>query len=336
MRKLISALLALVLVLSMATVAFAYEDKIDQAFTIDKDYEVKNGTAPAETFKYSFAPYSYQDPNTDTVYTADELPEGVNIPAIADTEVVFDANLVASETVYEASSAKISIDPDDYAIGVYTYTVTEADSTTAGVDPNEETLYLVLTILYNQTTDKHYVAAIHYQSLADKTKTEGFNNTYDAGTLTVKKLISGNAADMSKEFTFTITFNVEDGYNFNTDIMCVTEGTVVSKDATATEIEYVVKLGHDDSIEFTNIPQRTNYTVTEAEWNADGYTSEYTEGAEEGDIAGGDKDKVTITNTRTAGVDTGITMDSVPFVLMLAVCAIAAVMFVMKRRAVEF
>ena len=41
-------------------------------------------------------------------------------------------------------------------------------------------------------------------------------------------------------------------------------------------------------------------------------------------------------NTKDGDVDMGITLDSVPFILMLVVCAGAAVLFVTKRRSVEF
>ena len=48
-------------------------------------------------------------------------------------------------------------------------------------------------------------------------------------------------------------------------------------------------------------------------------------------------DKVAITNNKGGTPDTGITLDSLPFVLILAVCAGAVVLFVIKRRnSVEF
>ena len=50
-----------------------------------------------------------------------------------------------------------------------------------------------------------------------------------------------------------------------------------------------------------------------------------------------DKMTATITNNKSVDVDTGITLDSLPFVLILAVCAGAVVLFVIKRRnSVEF
>ena len=48
-------------------------------------------------------------------------------------------------------------------------------------------------------------------------------------------------------------------------------------------------------------------------------------------------DTVVFTNNKKVDVDTGITLDSLPFVLILAVCAGAVVLFVIKRRnSVEF
>ena len=57
MKKLISLVLALVFVFSMATVAMAAEEpyggKLDQGTTFTKAYLVTKGTAPAEDFEFS-------------------------------------------------------------------------------------------------------------------------------------------------------------------------------------------------------------------------------------------------------------------------------------------
>ena len=319
MKKLFSALLALALVMSVSTAAFAtapapsYDDVQP---VIYKTYQVNNGTAPAQNFTFSFEGVSYTNGDGDVV-------EDASIPAIADATIHFDAISATTK-----NSATLNINANDYELGVYKYLVTETAGNTAGVTYSTKQYYLVLTIVRDDNSNKHFVGAFHYESLnGDKEDmgNEGFVNTYDSGSLTVEKYIAGNMADMDKKFTFTITF---DAGNKTWDASAInvnsTEGTWSNDHKT-----YTVKLGHQDSVTFSNLPAGVTYDVSEDKQN---YTSsvEYTD--DNKTISADDSDKLTFTNTLTNEIDTGISMDSLPYILMLAAAAVGMVVFFAKKR----
>ena len=323
MRKLISALLALVLVLSMATVAFAATESTPANFT--KTYTINGGTAPAETFTYKFTKVSGTN--------GDDKDVTAQMPDLADVVASFaDLSATANDDV------EVSIDISKFpGVGVYVYSITEVDNNTAGVTYDTHTYYLKITIVREgdsaDANNQYYVAKVHYSTDLDNNDKVGkFENSYDAGSLKITKEITGNMADMTKEFTFTVTLTPTDGDSFNATVQNTTTNTEAKKSTNdAGVVTYTFTLSDGENIVIDNIPTGTKYTVSE---NAENYTKTV-EGEEEGTITS-DLVQVDYTNELKQNVDTGITMDSVPFVLMLAVCAIAAVMFVMKRRAVEF
>lgn len=320
MKKLISLALALVLVLSLSTVAFAadYDDKLDVKPVVPKTYEVNNGTAPAETFTFSFTGVSYKNGDGEVVADA-------TIPAIDNVTIPFDA---ISQTA--SKSVTVDIDANDYELGVYTYKVTEVAGSTAGVTYSGEELYLVLTILRDESSNQHYVAAMHYQSATGNDKRTGFTNEYDAGSLAVTKEIKGNMADMNKEFAFTIVFTAPANEVVKSAItVSKPDGTTENITfAQANTCTYTINLGDDDTVTFTNIPEGVTYTVSE---NAENYTSEHTTVAD-GTIAANDTDADLWTNTLTNEVDTGINMDSMPYILLLAVACMGLIVFISKKR----
>lgn len=326
MKKLLSTALALVLAMSMSIVAFAadYDDYLDKSTSFTKEYVVTNGTAPAETFDFSVEYQSFKNNEGET--------ETVSIyPTVTLGSAVFTSALSATDT------ADVSVEISNYAdvaLGVYTYKITEVVPTTktAGTTYNSEPVYLVVTILRDEESANHYVAAIHYETATGE-KTGEITNSYNAGQLSVTKQIEGNMADMTKKFEFTVVFTPAEGTAFDTTVQIANDAASTNRDYNATANEdgtytIVFELGDDETATFTNIPVGTTYTVSE---NEDGYTKEHTTEAD-GSITGGDTDADVWTNTLTSEIDTGINMDSMPYILLLAVACMGLFVFISKKR----
>ena len=321
MKKLFSALLALALVMSVSTAAFATAPapSYDVQPVIYKTYQVNNGTAPAQDFTFSFQGVSYTNGDGSVV-------DNANIPAIANATIQFDA---ISETT--KNSTTLNINANDYDLGVYKYLVTETAGNTAGVTYSTKQYYLVLTIVRDEQSNKHFVGAFHYESLSgDKEDmgNEGFVNTYDSGSLTVEKYIAGNMADMNKKFTFTISFNVAEGKSWDASSIVVSSNNGKWSEKDGYHI-YTVDLGDRESVTFSNLPAGVTYGVGE---DSENYESVKTVSDESMTIEANDEDDVAFTNTLTNDIDTGISMDSLPYILMLAAAAVGMVVFFAKKR----
>lgn len=204
------------------------------------------------------------------------------------------------------------------------------------------------------------------------TETNGFNftNTYvqEAGTgtnpttpdpdytnygsLNVSKTISvpeGVQADANKEFDFTATFKFPDG----TD--AATLGGVKGNGATITigqDGTYSFKLKTTESMKFTGVPVGTKIAVTEsgtpnykgsAAVVINGTTQDTVTATKYGEAItvsekslGQKKNTVDVTNTYNYVPTTGIIMNTLPYVLMIALCGVALIAFVgFKRRRLQ-
>ena len=328
MKKLISLALALMLVFSLATVAFASTDdevippadtpaQANNGTTLTKQYTVNNGKAPAERFTFSFTNPRYVDVNGEEDST-------VTCPTIGNLSI--DSTQIDATTSQQIVNltGNISISPSDFELGTYTYDVKEvAPATkTLGVTYSGVTMQLKLQILRNENNTKYYNATLHNGNV----KADSFKNSYDSGSLKITKLITGTGADMNHKFDFTVTFAAPKGFAINSAISYdKTQG--VEKNGNT----YTFELGAGDNITFSNLPAGTIYTVTEDKEDYD-QTIVYSNKGETKSITSGVTDTAEFTNNRNVTIDTGITLDTLPFVLILAVCAGAVVLFVIKRR----
>ncbi len=126
-----------------------------------------------------------------------------------------------------------------------TYTVTEADYSDDGYT----------TVSANPTGE----------IVADTTKTAAFTNTRTVGSLAIAKTVVGNAGDRTKSFDFTVNFSGAADIPYAYVGNGVPDGTIRSGDT--------VSLAHGQSITILNLPEGTTYTVIEADYSDDGYTT---------------------------------------------------------------
>ena len=225
----------------------------------------------------------------------------------------------ATEDGAEATAA-ISL-PAYTSVGIYTYKFNEAIPTnkTAGVTYNEDDLYLVVTVV--EQNGKVRVAAVHCEGSTDageygvEPKTDKFENTYESGTLAVSKTVTGNLGDKSKYFDVTVTFTAASGEVINSTITY--KGGQYTDDVTVADNTATIQVKDGDTVTFSNVPEGVTWAVSEADYTGEGYDAASIS-AESGTMTAGGADTSEITNNKAATIDTGINMDSLPYIVMTA------------------
>ena len=344
MKKTLAILLALILALVNVSLALAgsegveeeepaaaadpYNGKLDAVLKLPKSFTAEHGVSPAETFTFKFEGVSYTSPADLAAKKDSTSTDAEDIPAVGNVSVSFAKD--------DNEDKEVAITLPDYEYGRYIYKVTEVvpDTKTAGIAYAEDkVMYMVVTVFSdsdNQPDDapgaKHFVAVLHEDSVTGDKTDRIFENTYDAGSLTVSKELKGNMADLTDTFDFTISFTAETGAAISDAQKAAIEITGVT--GAWDGLDYKVTLGHKESITFANIPAGTTYSVAETE--KDGYEMKDVPG--DGKIEGGDEDTWAVTNTREVPVDTGITLETVPYIMILAVTMIGAALLVLRKR----
>ena len=206
MKKFVAILLTLMLVLGIGAAvadegpATPTTDLTDhETVKIKKVYKLEGaGTSPVETF-------TLKQVGDGTVTNG----EATSAPALG---TITGAAFAAGAATANGATGEITVALPEYtSVGVYEYTLQEVAGTTAGVAYYGKTIKLVVTVV-NGTDGNIRVAAVHTES-EDEVKSDKFENTYSAGTLTVKKTVTGNLGDKKKEFDFTVTFAAPEGKN---------------------------------------------------------------------------------------------------------------------------
>lgn len=172
------------------------------------------------------------------------------------------------------------------------------------------------------------------------------------GSLDVSKIIKTDAADTAdtnKEFEFTANFTFPNGTDGTT---LGAKATIGDSTTSITGTSHTFKLKHGQNVKFTGLPVGTKISVTEsatpnykgsAEVVINNGTKEavaetkYNEALTVSDkTLGQNKNTVDVTNTYNYVPATGIIMNTLPYVLMIALCGVALIAFVgFKRRRLQ-
>ena len=328
MKKLVSFVLVLALALSMSVGAFAVEPNSNsterQKIMLKKIYQINGGIAPGETFSFDI-----------TSEGMSETEETVQPPAEIAT--------VSFDSTDQTTEADIQITLPSYSrVGIYTYKITERSTATAGVSIYTKPVFLKVIVTQGErgleVTHFFHDGTIDGAKLGDGT---GITNTYDAGDLSVTKKVTGNLGDRQKEFEFRVTFTAPEEKTFKSTIS-YTDGLQEQKiepedwkdDGTATA---TISLKHDETVMFSNIPYGVVYEVVETDYTDDGYDVVYfAEDKENGGVVDSAEEKVTATNNKNdENIDTGITLDSMPYILVLVCVAAAGVGMIARKRRID-
>lgn len=264
-----------------------------------------------------------------------------------------ESNPVITDSAYE----KLIMSKAEYKMTVY---VVEDSTGACKVDQ----------IVVNKTKDDKGNTAEGKVDIGDKADSNTFNfvNTYvqEAGTgpnpstpdptynnngaLKVSKTIAApeGSIDSSATFNFTATFAFPEGTDANT--LGGVKGN--EADVSLTDGTCTFSLKHGQNMKFTGLPVGTKITVTEAGVaNYKGSASVVLNGGtattvaagkyhedltavdgDKGDKLGQNKNTVDVTNTYNHVPTTGIIMNTLPYVLMIALCGAALFGFVAFKR----
>lgn len=345
MKKLLSLALALIMVLSLSVAVFAdttYKDVT--SVSIGVRFDATNGSAdtPQETFHYTITAGAVIDGNADGnrtyVQESSLIDAEPSVPMPATT--TYD---VAMTPGAEDGSFTIVL-PEYSSVGIYYYTVTQTEGNTAGVKYDTRKMIVKVTVI--QQEENKVRVAFATASLADNdaepgtdVKTATFVNTYSAGELQVTKHVTGILGDKTKYFEITVTLTGEAGMTYaatypvsgGSKLENGTDNLTKSTISVGTPATFWLKDGETFTI--SNLPYGVTYKVEEKDYT----TSDKYDPAS---IVYGDVDKkidtgldtVTITNNKDGSVDTGIVLDSLPYVLLIAVAVVGMVIFTARKR----
>lgn len=343
-KKLGAFVLAGTMLLSMGTTVFAAEEptvpNVNQngRVPITKEFEMADGLrTPAATFKF-----------TATSQTQDALPATI-------TDVTYQAGetgtLKDGKYVISKDTA-ISFTGAWKHAGEYVYTVTESKENPISNVTYDTSSYTLRVYVINGTNGLE-IEKITAQGATGKTDKILFTNTYakNDATLTIEKNTTGTYADKTRKFDFEITFTKSP----------MSDQTTFTGTIGAQSVEYTAgqtktfKLADGEKLVFNNLPVGTTYMVKELA-ATDGYTPKVTvvenktttvtnktvqetEALDtlkengKNNLVGENENKVTFTNTYKDVAVTGIVMNNLPFILLVAVAIVAFVsLAVIKRR----
>lgn len=339
MRRIAAVLMTTALMAGLSLTAFAEGASTEAgSFNFNKVYEsTDEETFPSETLEF-------------TVTADSNNPDSTAIT-------------VGDDNTFEVTGLTNEIPvnyPSFSKVGVYRYTIKENEGSSQGVTYDTETeINIAILVAYNEDHTGLVVTAGVEKADPDAEKVDTLTNTYDLGgnppgpggdpadaSLSVKKNVEGNLADTDKYFTIHVTLTAEKTVNSDIAISGGSDSdnpTTIAKGWTGEKV-VDIKLKHDETLQFDKIPVGVTFSVEEddshiaagstpttEELNGEeGYIATY-DGAS-GAIALGETPVTVVTNTKETTINTGVALDSLPYILILAAVAVGAFVIFRRRR----
>lgn len=378
--------LAAVLVLGNAKTARAEDGGATPDYSFNKVYQLDGDSAegaksPAETFMFESADTTplvnqatlyavsctkYNSAaELDQITKLGDLPAGQadSIPAAAKAVTIGSAMYAEGDLSKTADAASapvtqpvaVTVTAASYqSVGCYYYEFREKAGNTAGVTYAADTYAIRVAVVNDDASAGALkIGNVKLYSVNEDgslgQKAENVTNEYAAGSLSVKKTVTGNMGDRNKEFTVKVTFTAPAGTEIHAPIAISTSAGITGNPTEAeinsakTGATASVKVKDGTTIVFSNIPKGVVYQVKETQ--AEGYQTPKYNGAESDggqtgtitDAAGGTgtlgmTQSVTIENRKETTIDTGIFLSNLPYVLVLAGIAAAAPLFLAGKK----
>ena len=188
-------------------------------------------------------------------------------------------------------------------------------------------------------TDKNFTPASKFDFTED---TISADTTFYAkyvpasANLTVTKTVTGKLGDTNKAFTFTITKDGKPVGNITEDNIEVSDGAQWLNEDNG---KFTLKDGA--SITFKNLPSG-EYKIVEEDYTGEKYETSYvvdsgtsTDGQEATVTIGTDAKQINFTNHRTLEPDLGVLLDTLPYLVILAVAAGGGILLMLRKHRKE-
>ena len=366
LRRIAPVLIAAIMVFGLATVAHAAVAPPENdatvtgnTVTIGKTYKLANdGTVnPAETF-YLVQTGKMVSDSSLTNQTMPDLVEITDEGYTGNGRLVGKVSFAEGEATAAGVLKNITIELPAYtAVGVYHYFLEEVDNGTPGVTYKKTPMSLVITVM-NSSEGSYYVAGVHCEDdTSTGEKTDSFENVFSAtgGTgsegLRITKDVAGNLANMDKYFKFSLELEgpagsyapvkVKGGSHENNEQTVSLSGLGKDADADGSPDSVLVEfwLKNGETVTVANLPYGIGYCIKEDVDPSEGYVVAYdndeTAVQIKGTVSAGTIAHK-VTNTKAGSADTGVMLDSIPYIVVLALVALAGaalVIFRIRRKA---
>ena len=196
-------------------------------------------------------------------------------------------------------------------------------------DPSSTNLYnsdKTLQWDYKPTDEELADGVVHFYAIY----------TLASANLTVTKTVTGKLGDTNKAFTFTITKDGKPVGNITEDNIEVSDGAQWLNDGNG---KFTLKDGA--SIIFKNLPSG-QYKVVEDNYLGEKYETSYVvdsgtpENGQEASVTiGTDAKQINFTNHRTLEPDLGVLLDTLPYIVILAVVAGGVALLMLRKHRKE-
>ena len=336
--------------------------------SIYKKYEVKNGSAPSETFEFTIAYNTMSDAEKEATDPSVNIPNGKKT-------IAFEGPLATGEHVGHFTLTLSELGLVNPKVGKYVYTITENAGSTPAVSYDTSTLYLVVSVVHETDSTTHeikkgykYSVSLHKGTVNGEKTDAYFVNTYGADNslknLSLSKTVRGSFGDLNEDFTFQVKFYNKENKNYAGAVVSNGEGTYSIKDASnqpvakgavlAFDTPYTVTLRHHSSISFDNLPAGITYEISEngSDWhtvngatvamkdqynvslenNGELTSNEANKPAAQGTIGTDKNASVGFINDHQGQPDMGVVLDNAPYIAMLAIVAIGGVALMLNKR----
>lgn len=310
--------------------------------------------APKTTFKFTVAPGTAvpAGENQEAIYAGPAkgvtLDEDVIASVPADRDIgnekitVGTTKLNVNESVFTKG--------EDAKPGIFRYVVSEAaadkdGNAYEGVAYTTEQKYFDVYVTSDDDGNLEVSSYLFVDKNNLKSKGEGvFTNDYSSHhdtlkDLTVKKEVTGNQGNRNKDFKFTIKVDGAAGEQY---YVTFSDGkaptTLVSGEAKT------ITLKDNETAKIFGLSETDEYTVTEASYADDGYTTTIDneekltatrtikKDKEAGTTAGNGDKNITVVNDKTTNSPTGIFLHVAPYIALIGAAIASSLLFFKRKR----